>query len=78
MLTYRYLPPKPESESETLFLYLLSMIHKRPFLHMRFPPRGAVACLRAYNDDYFCCYVQVNNRSNLHYISCFRYKYLSH
>lgn len=50
---YRYLPPVPTDETETLLLYLLSMLHKRPFLHMRFPPRGAVACLRAVNDDYY-------------------------
>ena len=49
----RYLPPIPATDFEQLMLYILSMLHKRPFLQMRFPPRGAVASLKAVNDDYF-------------------------
>jgi len=49
----RYLPPNPETNTEQLLLYILSMFHSRAFLHMRFPPRGSVACLKAINQDYY-------------------------
>ena len=49
----RYLPPVPAKEFEKLMLYILSMIHKRPFLKMRFPPRGSVASLKAVNNEYY-------------------------
>lgn len=49
----RYLPPIPEGDFQRIMLYILSMLHPRPFLHMRFPPRGAIACLRGISAEYY-------------------------
>ena len=49
----RFVPPNPTDDFERLLLYLLTMIHRRPFLHMRFPPRGAFACIRAVGEDFY-------------------------
>lgn len=47
----RYYPPAPTSENAVLFR-LLGMMHSRPFITMRFQPRGTVACVRAFNAEY--------------------------
>lgn len=47
----RYYPPRVE-EKDIILHRLLSMFHPRPFLLMRFGPRGSLACVRAYNDEY--------------------------
>lgn len=47
----RYHPPKVDAD-QAIFYTLLSMFHPRPFLLTRFGPHGAVACVRAYNDQY--------------------------
>ena len=44
-------PPPPQGKEKLLFR-LLAMMHPRPFLKMRFHPRGTVACVQAYNDKY--------------------------
>jgi len=49
----RYTPPALESAAELFFFRLISMLHPNAFLHMRFPPRGMVACLRAKNQHYY-------------------------
>lgn len=48
----QYHPPKVDDD-DAIFYTLLSMFHPRPFLLTRFGPHGAVACVRAYNDQYF-------------------------
>ncbi|KAL3872735.1 hypothetical protein ACJMK2_035939 [Sinanodonta woodiana] len=47
----RYYPPRLE-EDQRILQRLLNMFHPRPFLINRFAPQGAVACVRAYNQDY--------------------------
>ena len=47
----RYYPPRVE-EKDIVVHRLLSMFHPRPFLLTRFGPRGSLACVRAYNDEY--------------------------
>lgn len=47
----RMYPPMPEGAEKVLFR-LLSMMHPRPFVQMRFGPKGTVACVQAYNDEY--------------------------
>ncbi|KAL8559590.1 hypothetical protein ACOMHN_008301 [Nucella lapillus] len=47
----RYFPPMPKGKEGVLFR-VLGMMHPRPFLNMRFHPRGTVACVQAYNDEY--------------------------
>ena len=47
----RYSPPAVNTNHVTL-QYLLRMFHPRPFLYSRFPPQGAVACIRAENEEF--------------------------
>ena len=47
----RYYPPMPKDKEGVLFR-LLGMMHHHPFLNMRFPPRGTVASVQAFNDKY--------------------------
>ncbi|KAK7481154.1 hypothetical protein BaRGS_00027587 [Batillaria attramentaria] len=47
----RFYPPAPKEQDSVLYR-LLGMMHSRPFVEMRFPPRGTVACVRAYNSKY--------------------------
>ena len=47
----RYFPPSVNTNHLSL-QYLLQMFHHRPFLHTRFPPQGAVACIRAENEKF--------------------------
>ena len=47
----RYYPTMPK-DNEVVLFRLLGMMHQRPFLNMRFPPRGTVACVQAFNDKY--------------------------
>ncbi|KAK3598667.1 hypothetical protein CHS0354_020428 [Potamilus streckersoni] len=47
----RYYPPRLE-EDQHILQRLLNMFHPRPFLINRFAPQGAIACVRAYNQDY--------------------------
>ncbi|KAK7104887.1 hypothetical protein V1264_019532 [Littorina saxatilis] len=47
----RYLPPKPKGKEQVLYR-LLGMMHPHPFVQMRFPPRGTIACVQALSDRY--------------------------
>lgn len=47
----RFYPPKVEDNLIVLHR-ILAMFHPRPFLITRFPPKGGVAMVRGYNDDY--------------------------
>ena len=47
----RYFPPSVNTNHLSL-QYLLQMFHPRPFLYTRFPPQGAVACVRAENKKF--------------------------
>lgn len=47
----RYYPPRVEDKN-IIIHRLLSMFHPRPFLMMRFGPRGTLACVRAYSEAY--------------------------
>ncbi|XP_076442533.1 selenoprotein N-like isoform X2 [Babylonia areolata] len=47
----RYYPQVPKGKEGVLYR-LLGMMHHHPFLDMRFPPRGTVACVQAFNDRY--------------------------
>ncbi|RUS70570.1 hypothetical protein EGW08_021669, partial [Elysia chlorotica] len=42
----RHFPPQPSGKGQSIHS-LLSMFHPRPFIIMRFPPQGAVGCVRA-------------------------------
>ena len=57
----RYFPPSPEGK-EVLLYRLLAQLHPRPFVHMRFPPQGSIATVRAENEEYldivFRCHVE--------------------
>lgn len=48
----RFYPQAPKGSEQVLYR-LLGMMHPRPFVHMRFPPRGTYACVRAFNADYY-------------------------
>lgn len=48
----RYYPPFYEKEGEILIHRLLTMFHDRPFIYSRFEPEGAIACVRASNENY--------------------------
>ncbi|KAL8590297.1 hypothetical protein ACOMHN_006413 [Nucella lapillus] len=48
----KFVPRVPQSTQEKLLFRLLAMMHPRPFLNMRFHPRGTVACVQAFNDKY--------------------------
>ncbi|KAK7481146.1 hypothetical protein BaRGS_00027579, partial [Batillaria attramentaria] len=47
----RFYPPAPKEQDSVLYR-LLGMMHSRPFVEVRTPPRGTVACVRAYNSKY--------------------------
>ncbi|CAG2195311.1 SEPN1 [Mytilus edulis] len=47
----RFYPSKIDDKLIGLYR-ILSMFHPRPFLMIRFPPKGGVAMVRAQNDDY--------------------------
>lgn len=47
----RYFPPRPEGK-EVLLYRLLAQFHPHPFVHMRFPPQGTSAIIRAQNNEY--------------------------
>lgn len=47
----RFYPPAP-TEKDSVLYRLLGMMHPRPFIEMRFPPRGIIACVRAYTSQY--------------------------
>jgi hypothetical protein len=47
----RFYPPEP-SPNEMILFKILQMLHKRPFIRSRFPPRGTSLTLRARNKDY--------------------------
>lgn len=47
----RYTPPAVNAD-HVILQYLLHMFHPRPFLYSRFPPQGAVACVRAENEKF--------------------------
>ncbi|VDI27960.1 Hypothetical predicted protein [Mytilus galloprovincialis] len=47
----RFYPSKIDDKLIGLYR-ILSMFHPRPFLMIRFPPKGGVALVRAQNDDY--------------------------
>ena len=51
----RYYPPRIQ-EDYVIVHRLLSMFHPRPFISMRFEPRGSLACVRAYNKEYVDIY----------------------
>ena len=51
----RYVPPRIEG-STVIVHRLLAMFHPRPFIMMRFEPRGSMACVRAYNNEYVDIY----------------------
>ncbi|OWF41177.1 Selenoprotein N [Mizuhopecten yessoensis] len=51
MSSNRYYPPQLE-ESLVVIHRMLNMFHPRPFIRNRFSPQGAVACVRAFNDEY--------------------------
>lgn len=53
LTNYRYLPPAPMNHVETILMHLLSMFHPRPFIHMRFPPRGLVLMVRAESEHLY-------------------------
>lgn len=42
----RHFPPQPSGKGQSIHS-LLSMFHPRPFVMMRFPPQGAMGCIRA-------------------------------
>ena len=50
--TNRYLPLKLLKDADIQVHRLLAMFHPNPFVHSRFNPQGAVACVRAYSDEY--------------------------
>ncbi len=50
---FRYYPPAPETSKEVLVHSLMLQLHKSPFVHLRFGPRGTLAVLRAQNDQYW-------------------------
>ena len=52
MSPYKYFPPVPKSNE--VFLHVLMLqLHKYPFVHLRFGPRGTVGIVRAENDKYW-------------------------
>ena len=63
----RYYPPKLEDD-HAVFYTLLSMFHPRPFLLTRFGPHGAVACVRAYNDQYLDIVFRLDNKHLLFFV----------
>lgn len=56
----RYHPAPPSSKKETLLHAILSQLHPNIFLQNRFGPRGAVAVVRAYNEDYLDIVIRVH------------------
>lgn len=47
----RFYPPRVKHK-EVVIHRLLSMLHKRPFVHTRFGPQGTIAVIRAENEKY--------------------------
>ncbi|BFZ12332.1 hypothetical protein BsWGS_15370 [Bradybaena similaris] len=47
----RFYPPRVVGHGSVVHR-LLSMLHPRPFLLMRFPPQGILGCVRAINEEY--------------------------
>ena len=49
---YKHAPPNPKSNE--VFLHVLMLqLHKYPFVHLRFGPRGTVGIVRAENNKYW-------------------------
>lgn len=47
----KFYPTMPQGHEKVLFR-LLNMMHPRPFTQNRFGPKGTVACIQAYNEEY--------------------------
>ena len=54
---YKLAPPPPKS-NEILLHVLMLQLHKHPFVHLRFGPRGTVGIVRAENDKYWDIFIR--------------------